>query len=104
MAQNQQAFTKGTNQLLNTLLQTRNSQVGIDPTPKNFAWQDGEIMYADFYLPYTHKFIERIRSSMDLINNPRSKYLYFCHDYCFYPIVFVHAIKDINDLELKDQI
>jgi len=102
MAQNEGKFVNGATQLLNVLTKTKDSQVGIDPTPKNFAWEDGEILYADFYLPYTRNFIERIRSHMDLANNPRSRYLYFTHDYCFYPLVFAHAIKDITDLGLTD--
>lgn len=99
LARGQIPFPKGMELVLKDVVATNNSEVGIDPAPGNYGWNEGEIYYADYYLPYTRDYIRWLDSHVD-VSSPRDRYLQFSRRHCFFPLVLSHVIKDFADLKL----
>ena len=99
MALGDKQFTEGVNGILSVLSLIKDSPVGIDPTPKNFAISEGGIFYADFFYPFSRSYVEWIRSRMDP-ENPQHQYISLVQDYVFNPLVYAHALADFNQLNL----
>lgn len=90
-------FISGVHEMLEVLSLIKDTSVGIDPTPKNFAVTNEGIVYTDFFYPFTKQYIDWVRNRIDL-NNPQNRYVHFIHDYVFFPKVYAHAVKDWQEL------
>jgi len=73
--------------------------LGIDPTPKNFALSDNQILYGDFFYPFIPEYVRWSRERMDSAC-PQNKYIIFSQESMFFPLVCGHATLDFLDLGL----
>ncbi len=87
-------FTPGANHILEAINLTKGGSVGIDPTPKNFSDHGTTAVYVDLFYPFTQAYVDWVRGRMTG-NTAREQYLYFIHDYVFYPKVFAHTVMDL---------
>lgn len=97
-------FVDGSQKMLSDIAKTKDTQVGIDPTPKNFAFTNHEIQYADFFYPITKEYSEWKKSRM-VLDTPRRRWIHFAQDYFYYPHVYTHAVCDLADvgIQTRDQ-
>lgn len=93
-------FAAGSNLMLSDIARTKDTQVGIDPTPKNFAYAHDQIWYADFFYPITREYSEWKKSRMTL-DTPRRRWIHFAQDYFYYPHVYTHAACDLADVGIQ---
>lgn len=100
MKANEVDFIDGSNLMLSGIAKTKDSQVGIDPTPKNFAYDHDQILYADFFYPITREYSEWKKNGMTL-DTPRRRWIHFAQDYFYYPHVYTHAVCDLADVGIQ---
>jgi len=95
-------FTNGSNIMLKDIGKTKNTNIGIDPTPKNFTFSKEEILYADFFYPITREYSNWKKNRM-VLDTPRRQWIYFAQDYFYYPHVFSHTVCDLSDVGIQSR-
>lgn len=100
MRANEIKFEDGSLMMLRDIAKTKGTEVGIDPTPKNFAFVHEQTMYADFFYPITREYSNWKKARM-VLNTPRRQWIHFAQDYFYFPNVFAHAVCDLAEVGVE---